>query len=345
MPSAKQVLLLALGVVTLVFIAAWVRAALRKREPALPGPLALAIGFVTNFFDTLGIGSFAPTTSLWKLEGAVRDERIPGTLNVGHALPTVVQAFIFIAIVEVEMTTLVGMIAAVGRRRVARRRASSPAGRAGACRSGWGSRCWRRRPSSRWPTCELFPAGGDTLGLQAPLLWAGLAGNFVLGALMTLGIGLYAPCMILVALLGMNPQAAFPIMMGSCAFLMPVGSLRFVRRAAATTCAPRSAWRSAAFPAVLLAAFIVKSLPLTALRWLVVVVVAVHGDRDAARCAQDRPSIRALRRSAPHLLEPIQVRLERLERRHALALVLDDVPLDAANRFGGRHDGRPIELV
>ena len=37
----------------------------------------------------------------------------------------------------------------------------------------------------------------------------GLGGNFVLGALMMLGIGLYAPCMILVYLLGMNPLAAF----------------------------------------------------------------------------------------------------------------------------------------
>ena len=77
---------------------------------------------------------------------------------------------------------------------------------------------------------SLFPAGGDALGLRSPLLWVGIAGNFVLGALMTLGIGLYAPCMILVALLGMNPQAAFPIMMGSCAFLMPVGGLRFIAK-------------------------------------------------------------------------------------------------------------------
>ena len=38
--------------------------------------------------------------------------------------------------------------------------------------------------------------------------------------------------MILVSLLGMNPTAAFPIMMGSCAFLMPVGSLRFIRERA-----------------------------------------------------------------------------------------------------------------
>jgi uncharacterized membrane protein YfcA len=97
-------------------------------------------------------------------------------------------------------------------------------------------------------------------------------GNAVLGALMTLGIGLYAPCLMLVSLLGMNPRAAFPIMMGSCAFLMPVGSGRFIN-------AHRYNLKSAlgltlgGIPGVLLAAFLVKSLPLTAVRWLVVVVV------------------------------------------------------------------------
>jgi len=96
--------------------------------------------------------------------------------------------------------------------------------------------------------------------------------NFALGALMMLGVGLYAPCLILVSLLGMNPLAAFPIMMGSCAALMPVGALRFIR-------AGRYHLRAAVslaiggIPGVLLAAYVVKSLPLAWLRWLVVVVV------------------------------------------------------------------------
>ena len=94
----------------------------------------------------------------------------------------------------------------------------------------------------------MIPSGGDALALDGATLGIGVAVNFVLGALMTLGIGLYAPCMILVSLLGMNPTAAFPIMMGSCAFLMPVASVRFVSDAS-TTCAPRLAWRSAASPA------------------------------------------------------------------------------------------------
>ena len=109
-------------------------------------------------------------------------------------------------------------------------------------------------------------------GLRGTLLVDRLAGNFLLGALMTLGIGLYAPCMILVSLLGMNPTAAFPIMMGSCAFLMPVGSLRFIREHAYSL---RNALGLAigGLPGVLVAAYIVKSLNLGHVRWLVILVV------------------------------------------------------------------------
>jgi uncharacterized membrane protein YfcA len=100
----------------------------------------------------------------------------------------------------------------------------------------------------------------------------GLAGNFALGALMTLGIGLYAPCLILVSLLGMNPKAAFPIMMGSCAFLMPIGGIRFIR-AGSYSLSAAVVMALSGIPAVLIAAYIVRSLPLTYVRWLVVIVV------------------------------------------------------------------------
>jgi uncharacterized membrane protein YfcA len=119
---------------------------------------------------------------------------------------------------------------------------------------------------------NVFPGGGDTLGLSAGRLAVGLAGNFVLGVLMMLGIGLYAPCMILVSLLGMNPTAAFPIMMGSCAFLMPTSSVRFVRTGAYHKQAAIGL-AIGGVPAVLVAAYIVRSLSLTTVRWLVVAVV------------------------------------------------------------------------
>jgi uncharacterized membrane protein YfcA len=118
----------------------------------------------------------------------------------------------------------------------------------------------------------LFPAGSDAIGVSGVLLLVAVAGNFFLGALMSLGIGLYAPCMILVSLLGMSERTAFPIMMGSCAFLMPVGSMRFMRERAYSL---RDALGLAlgGIPGVLIAAYIVKSLNLVTVRWLVIVVV------------------------------------------------------------------------
>jgi len=260
---AKLILFAALIAVTLVFILAWVR--------TRPTPLEMAVGFVTNFFDTLGIGSFAPTTSIFKLKRMVPDEQIPGTLNVGHALPTVAEALVFIAIVNVGMATLVCLIAAsvAGAWLGAGVVASWPRRKV---QIGMGAALLAAAVLFALTNLKLLPGGGDALSLEGWRFVAGLLGNFALGALMTLGIGLYAPCMILVSLLGMNPIAAFPIMMGSCAFLMPVGSLRFIERGSYS---PRTALGLAVggVPGVLIAAFIVKSLPLTALRWGVVVVV------------------------------------------------------------------------
>ena len=115
-------------------------------------------------------------------------------------------------------------------------------------------------------------AGGLDLGLQGTKLWIGIIGNFVLGALMSLGIGLYAPCLVMISLLGMSPKAAFPIMMGSCAFLMPVGSKQFIRKGSYNL---RAALGLAlgGIPAVVIAAKLVGELDLKYVMWLVVVVV------------------------------------------------------------------------
>lgn len=257
-------------VVGLTLVAALVLAMPRHRD-GLPKAVEVVIGFGTNFFDTLGIGSFAPTVSLFKLFKLVADERIPGTLNVGHALPTVVEAGIFIAIVMVDPKTLVlfilaaiagawlgaGVVAKWPRRFV---------------QVGMGAALLVAATLFLMSNLHLFPAGGTAVALEGGRLWFGVAVNFCLGALMTLGIGLYAPCLILVSLLGMNPLAAFPIMTGSCAFLMPVAGLRFIRFDAFSMSAALGL-TIGGIPGVLIAAFFVKSLPLVAVRWLVVIVV------------------------------------------------------------------------
>ena len=253
----------------IVLMAAW-RRAVRGSGPARPAAVELAVGFVTNFFDTLGIGSFATTTTIFKLTKLVRDELIPGTLNVGHTLPTIAQAFIYILVIDVDMTTLILMIAA------------SMAGTwlgAGIV-AGWSRRNVQigmglalLAAAALMLSRILMSAGdGQAIGLHGTLLVIGVLGNFMLGALMSLGIGLYAPCLIFISLLGMNPTTAFPIMMGSCAFLMPVASARFIRKRSFDL---RAAIGLAigGIPAALIAGLIVKSLPLLYVKWLVVFVV------------------------------------------------------------------------
>ncbi len=271
MSRAAQVLLALLSALAIIYVWRWIVIERARRAGARPGIAGVATGFGTHVFDTLGVGSFAPTTSIFKLLRLVPDEKIPGTLNTGHALPTVAQALIFIAAVSVDPLTLVVMIAAAV---------------AGAwLGSGVVARLPRRAIQVGMGIALLIAAtlfvlaiynvkseGGSALGLEGGRLWFAAASNFALGALKTLGIGLYAPCLILVSLVGMDPRAAFPIMMGSCAFLMPVAGLRFI---ASGSYDVRAAIGLAlgGIPGVLIAAYIVKQLPLFWLRWLVVVVV------------------------------------------------------------------------
>ena len=265
-------LLVALSALTAVFVGGWSRMLPSSKErPGFPNLLQIGVGAFTNFFDTLGIGSYATSTTLFRFFQLVDDRIIPGTLNVGHALPTVVQTFIYTSIIPVDVPTLFSMIGAsilgawLGAGVVARwpRRT---------VQIGMGMALLVAASLMFMTQMKLFPGGGEALGVAGLKLVIAVAVNFMLGALMTLGIGLYAPCMILVSLLGMNPKAAFPIMMGSCAFLMPVGGLRFIREQSYSL---RAAFGLAlgGIPGVVLAAYIVKELPLDAVRWLVIAVV------------------------------------------------------------------------
>jgi uncharacterized membrane protein YfcA len=269
------VLFLVLAVFVVVFLTVWIlgarRAIRRGSARIMPDAIQVLIGFVTNFFDTLGIGNFATTTSIFKLRKTVPDELMPGTLNVGHTLPVVAEALIYVSIIEVDALTLILLIGAsaagawLGAPIVARwpRRA---------IQIGLGSVLIVAAALMLMSQLQLLPLGGTALALGSTGLVIGFVGSFWLGALMTLGLGFYAPCMIMISMLGMDPKAAFPIMMGACAFLMPVAGIQFVRRERYSL-RPALGLTLGGIPGVLLAAFIVKSLPLGAVRWLVVCVV------------------------------------------------------------------------
>ncbi|WP_207790110.1 sulfite exporter TauE/SafE family protein [Polymorphobacter arshaanensis] len=231
----------------------------------------MALGAVTNFFDTLGIGSFAPTTAWIKLRKLVPDSYLPAVLNVGHALPSIAQALVFITLVKVDPKLLVACIAAavvgalIGAPVVTRMPVR-------AVQTFVGIALLIAAVLYAMTNLGLMPAGGDALSLPPTQFAAAVFAHFILGALMTAGIGMYAPSLVLLSLMGLNPEAVFPIMMGSCAFLMPSSGFRFLKSDRIDFKLVLSL-AAGGIPAVLLAAYVVKSLPLEALRWGVVVVV------------------------------------------------------------------------
>jgi uncharacterized membrane protein YfcA len=264
---------LALALFTIAFVVAWIKLGRPQAEEdrGPPRPVHLGLGFVINFFDTLGIGSFAPTTASYRLLRVVPDERIPGTMNVGHTLPTILQAFIYTDRIEVDFVTLVALIVAavlgawLGAGVVAR----WPRRR---IQIGMGIALVVAATLFTLTNLGVVAGGGTALGVTGGKLALASAGNFALGALMTLGIGLYGPCLIMISLLGMDPRVSYPIMMGSCAFLMVVAGIRFLR-AEAYRQRPAIGLTLGGLPAVYLAATFVASLEVSTVRWLVVIVV------------------------------------------------------------------------
>lgn len=271
MQLAQVVLLALLGLTGLLFALLWGVSLARRREWSWPTPYQSFVGFVTDFLDTLGIGSFALTTSLYRPFRVVDDHLIPGTLNVGHALPTVAQALLIIAIIKVDIVTLWLLIAAsvVGAWFGAGFVSRLPRA---AVQVGMGYALLVAAVFLLLGIFDQLPTGGSALKLTGAKLAIAITANVVFGALMTIGVGAYAPIMVMVSMLGMDQSAAFPIMMGSCAFLMPAASAQFIKN-------HRYHVRAAlgltllGVPGVCLAAPLIGALPKGGIQWLVVCVV------------------------------------------------------------------------
>jgi uncharacterized membrane protein YfcA len=230
-----------------------------------------ALGLVTDFLDTLGVGSFATTTTVLRLGRVVDDERIPGTLNVGHAIPTMLEAALFLTAVPVDLLTLVTMVTAGG---------------LGAWFGAGMVVHWPRRTIQRAMAVsllitanfivlrqiQLFPSGGNSPGLSGAALVMAVLASVLIGSLTSLGIGNYAPTMAVTYMLGMNPKAVFPIMAASAALILPTAAIRFFRSGRFDR---RTALGLAlgGVPGVLIAVFLVKELNVDLLRWLVVAVL------------------------------------------------------------------------
>jgi uncharacterized membrane protein YfcA len=288
MSVPKLALLATLVVVNVAFVLAWVRDARARSARPAPTLSDIAIGFVTDFLDALGIGSFAPTTALFKFRGSPADELIPGTLNVGHNAAAFVETVVFTTAVAVEPVLLAAMVAS----------ATIGAWLGAGVVSGLSRRAIQLFMGFALLLAAIFfvmknfgwfPGGGEAMGLDGWRFGLAVGVNFVFGALMSVGIGPYAPSMVLLALLGLHPLAAFPIMMGTCGIVQPVASLRFFKTGRFDFGASLGLTLGGVV-GVLSAIFIVRQLPVSALRWLVIVVVtyaAVTMLRSAWRSRRD----------------------------------------------------------
>jgi len=264
-------LLIPLSLAIAVYAVVLIRAALAKRT--LPTLEAVVLGGITNFFDTLGIGSFAPTMAWFKFRRLVPDRLIPPTMLVGHTPPSMAQGFIFLVLlgVMVEPVLLVGSIIAL-----------LMGGLMGAPLVGK-VRLWVVQTIVAAAlllaavlyaisNLDMMPGGGTSTALPTHLMVIAIIANFLFGLLLNFGVGNYAPTLVLLSLMGMDPRLCFPIMAAGAGLCGAGASIRHInlgqldlRIAIGLTLG--------GIPAVFVAAFIVRDMPLDILRWLVMVVV------------------------------------------------------------------------
>ena len=265
------VLVILLGVAIAVYAVALARAAISAG--ARPDIEALGLGAVVNFFDTLGIGSFATTTAWFKFRKMVPDRLIPPTMVVGLTPPAIAESIVFLILlgVFVDPILLFGCATAtmlgglVGAPLVAR------------------TRVWivqliiaiglvLAAIAYAMTNMHLFPAGGTAAGLPASLTIVAVVASFGFGLLANFGVGNYAPTLVMLSLMGMDPRLCFPIMAAGGSLM---GAGASVRHFAIRQIDLRIVLGLAigGIPAVLVAAFLVKSMPLAFLRWLVFLVV------------------------------------------------------------------------
>jgi uncharacterized membrane protein YfcA len=253
-------------------------AAFLVRAASVAGQLKLRVeptivGTFANFFDTLGIGSFAPTLAWMRFRRMVPDQRIPMTMLAGYTPPVFIQSIIFLILlgISVDLVLLLASAVAITAGAVigAPIAARSPVRTVQLIVAG---ALLMAALFYSLSNLGLMPVGGNATGLPMPLTIIAVAASFIFGVLLNFGVGNYAPTLAMLSLMGMNPRLAFPIMAFGAALAGAAASSRLVKLADLDLRIVISL-AVGSVPGVLVAAFIVKEMPLTMLRWLVVVVV------------------------------------------------------------------------
>ena len=264
-------LLVPLALAILVYAIVLIRAVVAKG--IVPKGEAIVLGAITNFFDTLGIGSFAPTMAWLKFRKLVPDGQIPCTMLVGHTPPAMTQGFIFLVLlgVFVDPVLLVGCAIALlmggllGAPLVARTKV-------------WlvqlvvALALFLAGVMYALTNLDMMPGGGTATSLPVTLMVVAIVANFTFGLLLNYGVGNYAPTLAMFSLMGMDPRLCFPIMAAGAGLAGAAASVRHINLGAIDL-RVATGITLGGIPLVFVAAFIVREMPVETLRWLVFVVV------------------------------------------------------------------------
>lgn len=248
-----------------------------QSDGALKNTINVLQGLITNFLDALGIGSFAPQTIIYKTFKLVQDDSyIPGTLNVANTIPVMFQGFIFLTIVEVEPVTLVVLVitSIIGGIIGARMASNLPVKKMQFVIAGALGITAILMALRQTGTLDLLGQGNTALGLSGITLILASIGTFFCGIGQSIGVGFYAPCMAIVYFAGMDPLVAFPIMMASCAAVMPMSSITYIKTNKYEKLMSIIIMISGVI-GVSIAAFVVKNINKDTLVWLVIAVVTI----------------------------------------------------------------------
>ena len=264
-------LLIPLGLAIGYFALALWKAASEKK--ASPSREALGLGAVVNFFDTLGIGSMAPTMAWFKFRNMVADRLIPSTMLVGLTPPTITQGIIFLILlgVMVDPVLLTGCIIAL----LAGGIVGAPLAKGAHVRLVQLIVAVALLVAGAFyavNNLHLMPPGGTASGLPFSLTLFAIAANFAFGVLLNFGVGNYAPSLLMFSMMGMDPRLCFPIMAAGAGLAAAAAGIRHINYGEINLKVV-TGMAIGGIPAVFVAAFIVKTMPMEVLRWLVMMIV------------------------------------------------------------------------
>ncbi|MGL5268770.1 MAG: sulfite exporter TauE/SafE family protein [Spiroplasma sp.] len=218
-------IILILGFLVFMVLKVTKRVFLDKKEGLFK---TASIGFIGSFTDTIGIGSFAVVAAGLNATKSVKNvKNLPGTLNIGLTVPNLLAGTLFVSAIQVELATLISLVVA--------------AMLGSFCAAKIVNKVNRKFIAIFVASClttagilmiftqfDLF-ATSRIRGLQGWKLVVGIIAFFIIGGLQSFGVGLYAPAIAIVSLLGMETIVAFPIMTCAGGFALPTTAWTFHR--------------------------------------------------------------------------------------------------------------------